>query len=257
MKVVTIPYSFDNYAYLIICEESQEAAVIDPGESYPVVLEVEKLGVKLQHVFCTHHHADHISGLPELLEEFSDLRVYCHVTDKNRISGVNSLVNHGDEISVGKYVGKVLYTPGHTKGSICFHFDEAVFVGDTLFGSGCGRLFEGSPEEMFESLNTVLGTIPADTKIYFGHEYTVSNLKFAHFIEPDNLDIQQREKDASSRLEQNRGTSPSTLTLELATNPFLRCASDSVVQSTREKHGVVSTDPVSVFTALRKLKDNF
>lgn len=256
MEIITIPYSFDNYAYLIICKKSKEAAVIDPGESYPVLREVEKYGVRLRHILCTHHHADHIGGISELLEENPAINIYGHEADKDRIPGITVLVNQYDTIEVGNLSTRVLYTPGHTRGSIMYSFTGALFTGDTLFGGGCGRLFEGSASQMYQAL-TGLSEFPDDTKVYFGHEYTVSNLKFAQFIEPDNRAVQKRLDEATQLAEQNRPTSPSNLFLELATNPFLRSDKEGIVKGLQGKCEGTLTDPLGVFTALRKLKDSF
>jgi hydroxyacylglutathione hydrolase len=257
MKIITIPYSCDNYAYLLICEQSGEAAVVDPGESYPVMREALGRGVALRRVFCTHHHADHVSGLVELLEEFPGLEVYGHVGDRGRIPGLTHGLDHGATVSVGSHRGRILATPGHTRGSICYRFEGAVFTGDTLFGCGCGRLFEGSAQDMFVSLNETLKGLPADTELYFGHEYTEQNLKFANFVEPGNVKLQERILDTAELRGQNKATTPSTVSLELATNPFLRCSREEIFRNLRERDPDLTAEPLQVFTALRTLKDNF
>ncbi len=245
MKVIVVPCSFDNYAYIIICETTGKAAVIDPTEAYPVMMEIEKAGGKLVAVLCTHHHGDHVGDIETLKSEISELAVYCHISDEKRIYGANRLLKDGDRFPIGDLELAVLQTPGHTRGSISYQVHDLLFTGDTLFGAGCGRLFEGTPEKMHASLNK-LGRLPDTTKIYFGHEYTRQNLSFAVSIEPNNEAIASRLEDI-----ENMGgeiTSPSTLGLEKATNPFLRCT--EIVLPGCET-------PLEVFTKLRQLKDSF
>ena len=257
MKIVTLPCSFDNYAYLVICEETGVAAVIDPAEYYPVSCAVASEGVKLQVVCCTHHHADHIGGLEDLLEEFPGLDVYGHEKDRRRIRGLNVPLAGGSSVRFGQLKGQVLYTPGHTAGSICYLFGEHLFTGDTLFGAGCGRLFEGSPKQMYDALNGIVDDLPSSTRVHFGHEYTAHNLKFAQFVEPGNEAITARLDLVKGQRAKGQPTSPSTLATEKATNPFLRCAEKEVIATVAEKFFGEDLDPLSIFTALRRLKDAF
>jgi hydroxyacylglutathione hydrolase len=257
MKIVSIPCSFDNYSYLVICEETGEGAVIDPAEFYPVSQEIERTGVLLRAVYCTHHHADHIGGLDDLRDQFPGLPVYGHESDKRRIPGMNCVLTNRSKIRVGNIVGQVLHTPGHTTGSLCYLVEDALFTGDTLFSSGCGRLFEGSPQQMHDALNNKIKLLPAETKVYFGHEYTVHNLKFASFVEPDNQAVSQRLKQTTAQREKGQPTTPSTLRIECETNPFLRCAEKGIIDSVAEKCIGEALDPLSVFTALRRLRDSF
>ncbi len=244
MKVITVPCSFDNYAYILLCEVTGKAAVIDPSEAYPVIMAAEKAGGELVAVLCTHHHADHVGDLEYLLEEIPAIEVCCHESDEMRIHGANRLLDNGDRFSLGNLEVTVYHTPGHTSGSVVYQVDDALFTGDTLFGAGCGRLFEGTPQEMYGSLNR-LKELPEICKIYFGHEYTQQNLTFAMSVEPDNEAIQARFQD----LEKMEGivcSTPSTLELEIATNPFMRC--DQFILPG-------CNSPLEVFTRLRKLKD--
>jgi hydroxyacylglutathione hydrolase len=257
MKIVTVPCSFDNYAYLVICEETGEAAIIDPAEFYPVFSEIESSGVHLKAIYCTHHHGDHIGGLEDFLGEFPGLKVYGHESDKRRIPGLNSLLSDKSSIRIGNINGQVIHTPGHTSGSVCYVIEDAVFTGDTLFGAGCGRLFEGSPREMYDSLKSGIKPLSPRMKIYFGHEYTAHNLKFANFVDPENESVVSRQEQVTRQRELGELTTPSSLEDEFRTNPFLRCEEYSIIKSVSEKFAGEDLDPVSVFAALRRLRDGF
>lgn len=253
MKVLPIPCSFDNYSYLMICPATGEAAVVDPTEAYPVMAAVEENNVKLTTVLCTHHHQDHIGDIPMLQERLSELEVVCHVSDKNRIAQATGYVDDGDAVQVGELQGRVLATPGHTTGSICYHFNEHLFSGDTLFGAGCGRLFEGTPAQMYSSLNDRIALLPEATRIYFGHEYTSKNLAFAQTVEPGNENIEEYR----TRVGDGGVTStPTTLQLEKLVNPFLRCDSEEIKKTVRERGGSTD-DPREVFAFLRQLRNDF
>ena len=257
MQVITVPCHFDNYAYILVCDETNEAAVIDPAEYYPVSSELEKLGVKLTGIFCTHHHADHIGGLEDFCSEYPGLKVYGHTGDLNRIGGMNTPLEHGQVVTVGNITGRVLHTPGHTSGSVCYFFNTVLFTGDTLFGAGCGRLFEGSADQMYGSLMLLHAECSDLTEVYFGHEYTQQNLKFAQFLEPDSHDIKNRIEGADSLRSDNLPTTPSTMELECATNPFLRCDQSSVIENVKDELFQNTDDPASVFGAIRRLKDSY
>ncbi|MGB3209165.1 MAG: hydroxyacylglutathione hydrolase [Desulforhopalus sp.] len=257
MKIVSVPCSFDNYAYLLICEETGAAAIVDPAEFYPVFCEIERSGVRLEAIFCTHHHADHIGGLEDMLGEFPQLSVYGHEGDIHRIPGMNRSLTDGEMIGFGNIEGRVMHTPGHTTGSICYLIEDALFTGDTLFSGGCGRLFEGSPQQMYDALNVRIKSLPPETKVYFGHEYTASNLKFASFVEPDNQSVKKRLEQVAVLREKGEPTSPSSISIECETNPFLRCQEKGILRSVAEKFIGEKLDPISVFSALRQCKDNF
>jgi hydroxyacylglutathione hydrolase len=253
MKIVPVPCSFDNYSYLLICKDTHRAAVVDPTEAHPVLAEIEKNNAQLTTVLCTHHHQDHIGDIGQLLEQLPTLTVVCHISDKNRIGVANSYVEEGDTVEVGKLRGSVLFTPGHTSGSICYQFQDHLFVGDTLFGAGCGRLFEGSPEQMYTSLQKI-AALRDETKIYFGHEYTRTNLNFAKMVETDNEKIHDRLHQLSPGEE---FSTPTTLQLEKETNPFLRCNSKLIHSFLETRKESTTTDPLGVFTILRQLRNNF
>lgn len=257
MKVEVIACNFDNFSYLLICEKTGKAAIVDPAEYYPVSKVIHERGVDIEVIYCTHHHADHIGGLDDLVEEFQGIEVAGYEGDSKRISHLTHLLHDGDSVQFGDVTGVVKHTPGHTSGGICFLFGDHLFTGDTLFGGGCGRLFEGSPEEMFTSLHGVIDPLEEGVKIYFGHEYTLSNLKFAGFIEPDNINIKERIETAKELLENGGATTPSTVGLERETNPFLRSNIESVQSALKEKLLLEKNDPVSAFAALRRLKDSY
>ncbi len=248
MKVIVVPCAFDNYAYILICEKSGKAAVVDPTEAYPVLMQVEKAGAELTAILCTHHHADHVGDIESLLNENPGLDVYCHHSDRQRIIGVNRPLFGGDFFSIGDLAVEVLNTPGHTKGSVAYSVEGALFTGDTLFGGGCGRLFEGTAEEMYDSLNHTIKVLPDETRIYFGHEYTLSNLTFSRTVDPENNHIVRRLASLRDLAGGKRITTPSTLALEKETNPFLRC----------DELDIQGCDsPLEVFTRLRQMKDGF
>lgn len=253
MQVITVPCSFDNYSYVLICETSGEAAVIDPTEAYPVFAKVKEHNATLTSVLCTHHHNDHVGDIGQLLEWVADLKIYCYHTDEKRIPHANNLVGDGDTIQVGELVGKILHTPGHTLGSICYHFQDSLFTGDTLFGAGCGRLFEGTAEQMYTSLNNRIATFSDETKLFFGHEYTQTNLEFALQVDSQNSDVRAR---LQALQEQGGVSSPTTVDLEKKTNPFFRCETESI-RNYLQQRGQKVQDQQSVFTALRQLRNDF
>jgi hydroxyacylglutathione hydrolase len=235
LRIERIPTLRDNYTYLLICDATGEAAIVDAPEAAPVVARVEATGARLAKILSTHHHLDHSGANPELAQRYG-APVFGHASDAGRLPGLTDGLEEGDTVAVGGEVARVLHIPAHTRGHIAYVFDGAgaVFCGDTLFAAGCGRLFEGTPEMMFVALHEKLGKLPDATRVYCGHEYTESNLRFAAHVEPENESVRRR-------LEQVRAiraraaadwhdatpdemTIPSTLADERATNPFLRAA---------------------------------
>ncbi|CAG8652410.1 6332_t:CDS:2, partial [Acaulospora morrowiae] len=229
MKVIPIP---DNYSYLVIDESTNEAAVVDPVEPEKVLPIVKQHGVNLKHLITTHHHSDHSGGNEKLVSQHPGLTVY---GGDNRIPALNYTVKDGEEFKIGNISVKALFTICHTTGSVSFYFndkdDKAVFTGDTLFIGGCGRFFEGTAAQMHNSLINVLGSLPKDTKVYCGHEYTASNLKFALSIEPENLALKEKFEWVS----QHTQTVPSTIGDEFEFNPFMRVNVHSVRKATGEE----------------------
>jgi hydroxyacylglutathione hydrolase len=215
MRVVAIPCLSDNYAYLVI--DGTTAAVVDPSEHAPVLAAVAREGVQLAAIWLTHHHWDHIGGIDGILAAHPGIEVVAHKSDHTRIAKATKLVDEGDVVTLGTLRAKILHNPGHTLGAISYWIEDgegAVFTGDTLFAAGCGRVFEGTPEMMFASLNK-LAALPPPTRVYFGHEYTAANLKFAAHVEPANAAIAKRAASVTAP------STPSTIADERATNPFL------------------------------------
>jgi len=255
MKVVQVPCLRDNYAYLIVCEKTNQAAIVDPSESDPVLEKVRQEGVNLVAILNTHHHWDHIGGNPGLLQQFS-LEVFGGRVDKDRIHGLSHPLEEGDRIKVGELEAEILFIPGHTKGHIAYLFPGNLFCGDTLFAAGCGRLFEGTPEQMQSSLGK-LKRLPSDTLVHCGHEYTVNNLRFAVTLEANNRRLTEKFQKARSLREKGLSTIPSTMDDEKATNPFLRWDSQEIQQNLKGRFPDLPLDPVSVFAQVRQLKDSF
>lgn len=258
MKIQTIPCLRDNFAYLIICEDTQHCAMVDPSEADPL-LEALRTQPELQPVAIlnTHHHWDHTGGNAGLLQAYPELKVYGHHSDKGRIAGQNVFLESGDTLQIGELAGRVHYNPGHTLGAVSYAFEDALFTGDTLFAAGCGRTFEGSAEQMHHSLNQVIGSFDDETRLFFGHEYTLNNLRFAQAVEPNNPEIQARIERVKAQLQQGHST-PSRLKEERQSNPFLRCEQEAVQQSARQQEPDLDIHtPHEVFRVLRAWKDRF
>jgi hydroxyacylglutathione hydrolase len=255
MKIYQIPLLRDNYGYLLVCEKTNQAAIVDPSEAEPVWRKVEQETADLRAILNTHHHRDHTGGNEGLLAR-RKLDVYGHKSDQGRIPGLTHGVDERDEIRIGELTGEVLFIPGHTTGHVAYLFGNALFCGDTLFTAGCGRLFEGTPEVMHASLRKLMG-LGDDTRVYCGHEYTESNLRFALTLEPKNPKVVSRYERVQAQRRRGVPTVPSTLEEERHTNPFLRWDSSEIQASLKATAPDQSLDPVSVFASVRKLKDAF
>ena len=222
-EILTIPCLADNYAFLLHDLDTGTTALVDAPEAAPVLAALAKKGWTLDMVLLTHHHWDHVDGLPDLLAETSPIVVGA-AADAHRLPKLDIALDEGDTVEVGNLKGRIIDVSGHTIHHIAYAFEGAVFTGDSLFAMGCGRVFEGDMKMMHSSLQK-LANLPPDTMVYSGHEYTLGNAKFALAIEPDNQAIQARAKDIKRLRAANIPTVPSLLSLEQATNPFLRAQS--------------------------------
>jgi hydroxyacylglutathione hydrolase len=249
LKIDIIPCLQDNYAYLVSSDGL--TAVVDPSEAAPIEKVLRERGLKLTHILNTHHHWDHSGGNRELKDKFG-AEVVGPETDRSRIPAIDTGVSESSGWQFGEHPVRILDVPAHTRGAIAFVFPGAVFTGDTLFAMGCGRLFEGTAEMMFNSL-AKLASLPDETAVYCGHEYTLSNGRFALTLEPGNRDLRERMGVAEAIRGEGKPTVPSTIGLEKQTNPFLRTASAEI----RATLGMEGADPVSVFAEIRRRKDNF
>jgi hydroxyacylglutathione hydrolase len=215
MRVVSVPCLSDNYAYLVI--DGSACAIVDPSEHAPVLEAVKREGVTPAAVWLTHHHWDHVGGVEGIVAAYPGIEVVAHKSDQSRIAKATKLVDEGDTVTLGSLTAKILHNPGHTLGAISYWIEDgdgSVFTGDTLFAAGCGRVFEGTPEMMYASL-TKLAALPPPTRVYFGHEYTAANLRFAAHVEPNNRAVTDRAAGLKTP------STPSTIADERATNPFL------------------------------------
>jgi hydroxyacylglutathione hydrolase len=256
MDIEVIPCLSDNYAY-IVAGSGGHAVVVDPSEAAPVRAELERRGLSLVGVWATHHHHDHVGGIPELLQDFRELEVLGSAYDaqRQRVPGLTRALHPGDPLWFQSQRVKLMFVPGHTLGAVAYLCDGALFSGDTLFGAGCGRVFEGTPALMQSSLSC-LRELPPTTRLYCGHEYTENNLKFAQSIEPDNAAIAERLARVRERRAAGRPSVPSTLEEECATNPFLRWDAPALIAKALEL-GASSAEPEDVFATIRRAKDAY
>lgn len=227
MRIIPVPCLKDNYAYLVVCEDTGLAAVVDPSEAEPVLAAVEREKVTVHAVWNTHHHHDHVGGNQALSAAFPGVEVVAHSSDRGRVPAQTRFIEEGDELALGSLRATVVHNPGHTRGAISYRVrgePDVLFTGDTLFGAGCGRLFEGTPADMFTSLGKLTSLAP-DTRVYCGHEYTASNLRFAAAAEPDNPAVAERRRLVEATRARGEPTVPFTVREELATNPFVRAGS--------------------------------
>jgi len=239
MRVEIIPCLQDNYSYLIIDESNKTACVVDPSEAEPIINFIEKENINLKYILNTHHHFDHIGGNKDLKKKYNSI-IIGYKDDANRIPEVDILLKDNQIWKADNFEAKIMHIPGHTTGHISFHFfkEKLIFTGDTLFSLGCGKIFEGTYQDMFKSLDKIK-KLPQDTKVYCGHEYTLQNSKFCIEQDPENLNLKKKITEIKKKLENNIPSIPSTLKDENECNIFLR-AKD-----------------VESFSKLRDLKDNF
>jgi hydroxyacylglutathione hydrolase len=253
IAVEPIPAFNDNYLWLIV--RGSSAAVVDPGDPAPVLRRLQAKRLTLSDILVTHHHGDHVGGVAELARA-TGARVYG--PREESIPARDIALGDGDRIGVLGLELDVIHVPGHTLGHIAYYAPaiKALFCGDTLFGAGCGRLFEGTAEQMAASLAR-LAALPADTRVYCAHEYTLSNLRFALAVEPDNAALHERQRACLQLRERGVPTLPSTIAEELATNPFLRCELPAVRRAAEARAGEPLASATRVFAQLRQWKSTF
>ena len=239
MRVEIIPCLQDNYSYLIIDETNNTACVVDPSEAFPIIDFISNKNINLKYILNTHHHFDHIGGNKDLKKKYN-LSVVGFKGDKNRIPEIDILVEDNEIWKADNFEARIFHIPGHTNGHISFFFhkDKFVFTGDTLFSLGCGRIFEGTYQEMFNSLDKIKN-LPKDTKVYCGHEYTLQNSKFCIKHDSNNLNLKKKISEINNKIKNNLPTVPTTIKEELECNIFLRA------------------NDLKSFSKLRDLKDNF
>lgn len=253
LELVTVPCLSDNYAFLLHDTESGETALIDVPEAAPILAELHKRGWSLSEVWITHHHDDHVQGLGKVLSSYP-AKVRGAASDAHRLPPLNETQGDGDRFSFAGHEVQIMDVSGHTLGHIAYYVpdSETAFTADSLMALGCGRLFEGSAEQMWASLSK-LAALPPATKVCSGHEYTASNAKFALTVDPDNEDLISRSKAITSARDAGEPTVPSTLALELATNPFLRASDPNI----RALLGMKTASDIEVFAEIRARKDAF
>ncbi|KAL2608974.1 hypothetical protein R1flu_027547 [Riccia fluitans] len=253
LQIELVPCLRDNYAYLLHDTSSGLTGIVDPGEVAPVVAALEAKGYKLDYILNTHHHADHTGGNLGLKKRYN-AKVVGPKVDKDRIPGIDIPLSD-ESWKFGNHELKAIFTPGHTVGHVCYYFPEAkaVFTGDTLFSVGCGRVFEGTMDQMWSSLSA-LSLLPEDTRAYVGHEYTASNIKFAMTVEPNNQALLAHKQQVEQLRQKDQPTIPTTIGQENSFNPFLR---PFVEEIRRNVSKPAAADNVEVFAALRHGKDNF
>jgi hydroxyacylglutathione hydrolase len=253
LEIVPLPAFEDNYIWML--RAGGHAAVVDPGDAAPVKAYLAREGLALAAILATHHHPDHTGGIAELAAG-GPVAVYGPKGEP--IPALTRAVRGGDTVSIPEFGARfsVLDIPGHTRAHVAYYGAGALFCGDTLFGCGCGRLFEGTAQQMHASLAR-LAALPGETRVYCGHEYTLANIGFARAVEPGNAALAAREENARKTRAAGKPTLPSTLAEERATNPFLRCAEPAVIESANKYLGARISDPVRVFAALREWKNRF
>ncbi|OLP20123.1 hydroxyacylglutathione hydrolase [Leptolyngbya sp. 'hensonii'] len=257
MQIHSLPARSDNYIFLLHDPQNHLAAVVDPSDAEPVLRYLSFLQADLIAIFNTHHHSDHVGGNTHLLQHFPQAVVYGGARDRGRIPGQQVFLEDGDRVTFADRLGTILFVPGHTYAHIAYYFPPVaahdqgeLFCGDTLFSGSCGRLFEGTPAQMVDSLTKLRG-LPDHTRVWCAHEYTLKNLQFALTVDRENSDLQRYYESVQNARSHAQPTIPCWLSLEKRTNPFLRW-DHPVLQA-----AVQSSDPIQTFARLRGLKDQF
>ncbi|HLI12250.1 MAG TPA: hydroxyacylglutathione hydrolase [Alphaproteobacteria bacterium] len=253
LEIDLVPCLKDNYAYLLRDPATEATGVVDPSEAEPVLRALDRRGWRLTYILNTHHHPDHTGGNRALKAKTGAI-VVGPKPDRARIPEIDVALDDGERYRLGEAEAEVIFIPGHTRGHIAFWFaaSRALFCGDTLFAMGCGRLFEGTPQQMWTSLGR-LRMLPPETRVYCGHEYTQANARFALTVEPANDALRRRAAAVDAARSRGQPTIPSTIGEERATNPFLRADERSLA----ENLGLAGADPVAVFAEVRRRKDHF
>ncbi|MFQ5660018.1 MAG: hydroxyacylglutathione hydrolase [Gammaproteobacteria bacterium] len=255
IQVTPVPAFNDNYIWLITHNPGKHTAIVDPGDASPVLKRIEQEGLLPEAILITHHHSDHVGGVTGLLRHFT---IPVYGPERESIPGRTHALKGGDKLDLPalSISFDILDVPGHTSGAIAYYGHGMVFVGDTLFMSGCGRLFEGTAAQMHHSLGR-LAQLPDETLVYCAHEYTLANLRFAQAVEPGNPDIKKRIRESESLRQHNMPTVPGPLALEKRTNPFLRVHLPEIVQTASHYSGHPLREETDVFAAVRQWKDSF
>ncbi len=253
LEIVQIPVLSDNYVYLLHDAPSGQTAVVDPAVTAPVLAAAQQRGWRISHILNTHHHGDHVGGNLEI-KQATGAKVIGPAYDPDRIPGLDQPVDEASGAVFAGHDARVFFVPGHTRGHIAYHFagSAALFCGDTLFSIGCGRLFEGTPQQMWSSL-LKLRALPDETRVYCAHEYTESNCRFAVTVDPGNAALAQRTAEVRAARQAGQPTVPSTLGSEKACNPFLRADQPALMQ----RFAAAGSEPAAVFGAIRAAKDTF
>jgi len=254
LDIFPVPAFNDNYIWLICDAERRHAAIVDPGDAAPVLAVLKAQEIEPVAILVTHHHADHVGGVSALKQRYPRLPVYGPATE--RIPGITNPLTGGDRIALAEIGAafEVLDVPGHTAGHIAYYGHGALFCGDTLFVGGCGRVFDGTHEQLADSLQQ-LAALPGDTQVYCAHEYTLDNYGFGKWVEPDNAALLAREEEALARRHEGQPTVPSTLADERATNPFMRLGEADVIAAAEKRAGHALETPREVFYVIRQWKD--
>ncbi len=257
MEIQRIPVLTDNYIFVLSDPQKKVAAVVDPAVAQPVIDYLERIDARLIAIFNTHHHWDHVGGNEQLVERFPELCVYGGVEDRGRIPHQQVYLQEGDTVEFADRRGEVFFIPGHTRAHIAYYFPPTtstatgeLFCGDTIFAGGCGRLFEGTPTQMVDSI-AKLRQLPDNTRVWCAHEYTLKNLQFALTVDSENLDLQKRYQQVKQARNRGHATVPSLLGIEKQTNPFLRWDTPAMQAAAGIR------EPARVFGRIRGMKDRF